>query len=217
MPEADIFYELLKLLDVKHTKLFSRKLYSEHAHKDNLFGLSKMLCEYGVDNEGLRFKDKDGLTELDVPFVAQLNEELVLVLKITGDNVTCFHRGMEKELPLTEFKEKWSGVVLAVYPHTQAIEPEYRENKRKESYKTALKYTLTGCICITMVSVVLTKHYFQNTGMLLALIINLLGVYIGYLLMLKQIKAHSASADKICSVLKHADCNNVLESKAAKL
>lgn len=215
--DTELFYVLLKALNVKYTKQFSHKLYNEHAHKTNMFGLSKMLTEYGIDNEGLRFEDKDEITSLNVPFVAQLHQDLVVVLKLTDSSVVYYQRGKEKELPPEEFKEKWSGVALAIDPDTKAVEPEYKENKRKELYKAILKYTLIGCICAILISVVINKRYYQDIGMILVLAVNLLGAYIGYLLMLKQVKVHSASADKICSALKQGDCNNVLESKAAKL
>jgi Protein-disulfide isomerase len=42
------------------------------------------------------------------------------------------------------------------------------------------------------------------------------GVYISWLLLLKQMHVKSQYADKICSLFKQKDCNNVLESKAAK-
>jgi hypothetical protein len=39
----DTFLELLK---VKHTKDFTGKLFNEHPHKYNLFGLSKMFSDF---------------------------------------------------------------------------------------------------------------------------------------------------------------------------
>ena len=49
------------------------------------------------------------------------------------------------------------------------------------------------------------------------LLLNLFGVYISYLLVLKQLHIQSQYADKICSLFSKSDCNNVLESDAAKL
>ena len=42
-------------------------------------------------------------------------------------------------------------------------------------------------------------------------------MYIGYLLLQKQLHIESRYADKICSLFKQKDCNNILESKTAKL
>jgi len=51
----------------------------------------------------------------------------------------------------------------------------------------------------------------------LLLFVNLLGIYICYLLILKQLRINSRYADKICTLFSKSDCNNVLESDAAKL
>jgi len=48
------FTAFLDLLKVKHTKEFSDRYFNEHPHKYNLFGLSKMLSDYGVENAGTR-------------------------------------------------------------------------------------------------------------------------------------------------------------------
>ena len=58
---------------------------------------------------------------------------------------------------------------------------------------------------------------FINLGINFLLIANLTGIYIGYLLVLKQLHIHSQYSDKICSLFSQSDCNNVLESDAAKL
>ena len=49
------------------------------------------------------------------------------------------------------------------------------------------------------------------------LLVNMVGVYISWLLLQKQMHVENRYADKICSLFKQKDCNNVLETKAAKL
>lgn len=56
-----------------------------------------------------------------------------------------------------------------------------------------------------------------DVGLVLLLLINSIGVYIGYLLVIKQLNIQSGYGDRICSLFKRSDCNNVLESDAAKL
>ncbi len=58
---------------------------------------------------------------------------------------------------------------------------------------------------------------FRDFGLNLLLLVNFFGVYVCYLLVLKQMNVHSKFADKICSTFSQSDCNNVLESNAAKL
>jgi thiol-disulfide isomerase/thioredoxin len=58
---------------------------------------------------------------------------------------------------------------------------------------------------------------YNDLGITSLLVINLIGVYICYLLVLKQMHIRSRYADKICTLFSKSDCNNVLESDAAKL
>lgn len=44
----NILLSFLKSLHVKYTSDYAEKLYEEHPHKYNLYGLSKMLEEYGI-------------------------------------------------------------------------------------------------------------------------------------------------------------------------
>lgn len=44
---------------MKHTSAYAEKLYEEYPHKYNLYGLSKMLEEYGITNAGVRINDKN--------------------------------------------------------------------------------------------------------------------------------------------------------------
>lgn len=214
---TDLFYTLLKLLNVKHTKSFSTKLYEEHPHKDNLFGLSKMLLDYNIPNRGLRFEDKDELSAIETPFVAQFDERLAIVLGMTEDRVDYYVDGSKKSDDLDVFKEKWSGVALVIEPDDQAEEREYKQNKQKETYSNILKVSLFASALIIIAFIGVRQYLFSDLGRIILLALNLIGIYVGYLLILKQIQFHSASADKICSLFKRSNCNNVLESKAAKL
>lgn len=51
----------LQKMNVKYTPTFANKLYNEHPHKYNLFGLSKMLSEYKIENR------HENLFSLEVP------------------------------------------------------------------------------------------------------------------------------------------------------
>lgn len=56
--EKSLLTEFLELLHVKHTVSYTNRYFQEHPHKYNLFGLSRMLEEYGIPNTGLKLKDK---------------------------------------------------------------------------------------------------------------------------------------------------------------
>ena len=68
-----------------------------------------------------------------------------------------------------------------------------------------------------MRSFLIDTKYYIDIGISLLLAVNFAGLYISWLLLLKQMHIQSQYADKICSLFKQKDCNNVLDSKAAKL
>ncbi len=50
----NIFVAYIDLLGGKYTNKYANKCFNEHPHKYSLFGLSKMLTNYGVQNTGLK-------------------------------------------------------------------------------------------------------------------------------------------------------------------
>ena len=56
---TNILTSFLELLRVKHTKKFTHKYYNEHPHKHNLYGLSTMLSDYGIENTAIKTEDKE--------------------------------------------------------------------------------------------------------------------------------------------------------------
>ena len=65
-----IFTRYLKELKVPHTAYYSDSMFHGMTFK-SLYGLSHLLKTYGIDNEGMRLSDKDELTMMPVPFLAQ--------------------------------------------------------------------------------------------------------------------------------------------------
>jgi len=224
------FVVLLDLLKVKHTKLFSNKLFNEHPHKYNLFGLSEMLFKYGILNTGARIKDmKNDLLNIELPFVAHFGGYFVVVYKIESDKVYYLWNGIKTITPVSQFIQYWSGIVLLVEKTSNSIEPDYLEHRKKDLLNTAQRIVLAISFILIFgyayINNVFSTHLeefdstiqysvFKITSLLL---INLIGFFFCYLLIQKQLKIQSRYADKICSLLSKSECNNVIETDAAKL
>ncbi len=71
---------------------------------------------------------------------------------------------------------------------------------------------------VVVIVVGYTSHgLFLNTGVNILIVANGFGIYIGYLLILKQLKIQHSHADKICSIFKkRSSCNDILGSPASK-
>ena len=154
---------------------------------------------------------------LSPPFIAHAIGDFVLVDKIKGNSVRYEWRGKETKVAREEFIDSWSGVALLAETDEASIEPNYKNNNRQEQIRVVQKTLLSAAVVFLMGTLFLIQKLYTNWGITAALFVNLFGVYISYLLVLKQLHVQSNYADKICSLFKQSDCNNILESAAAKL
>lgn len=94
MRQNNIFIEILETLSVKYTVNYTIRFYERHPHKNNLLGLSEMLYYYNIENVAAEIqKAQESLSSLDVPFVAYVDHEFVLVRHISTEIITYSWRG----------------------------------------------------------------------------------------------------------------------------
>ena len=220
----NILIDFLKCLKVKHTFSFSNKYYWEHPHRNNLFGLSKMLSDYGIKNAATRIDDKEkDILNIETPFIAHFGGDFVTVRQVDVNKVSFFWKGLDHILPVSNFLDAWTGVVLLVETSEKSIEPDYKKHKKNDRlnfFKKALFLSACGFILVwAYINHMLYNPSLSVTRLSISMIlcVNLTGAYIGYLLVLKQMNIQSRYADKICSLFKQNNCNHILETKAAKL
>ena len=145
------FVTLLDLLNVKHTQDFSNRYFNEHPHKYNLFGLSKMLSDYGVENVATRIADKEkNISEIEIPFIAHFGGDFAVVHKTDANHVSFIWRGNNHVLPVSEFAEAWSGVVLLAESSEKSIEPNYNEHRKTERVNFLKKAALFSASCFIL-------------------------------------------------------------------
>ena len=208
--DLDIF---IKMLNVKHTKSFTNKYITEHPHKYDMYGLSSILSVYGIDNKGLKLGNKDDIYSIEPPFIAHTKDDFVVVEEVK-QNIRYIQRGKAITIPFEEFKKIWTGNLLLAETNEFSIEPNYKKNLFKERILSFQKFFLLAAL-VFLIAIPLFQNVTSSNTILLVL--NLVGAYIGYLLILKQLHVQSSYADKLCSLFRHNDCNNILESDAAKL
>lgn len=216
--DENIFITFLSLLKVKHTSKFSNQYYNKHPHKYSLFGLSKMFSDYGIKNIGVKIKDKElDILEIETPFIAHIESEFVIVKKVTSQEV-CYIRNSENMvLSQKEFQKVWTGVSLIAEANEESIEPDYKEHLKLDIINFSKKILLFFITGIFILLIYISQHQYNKLGINLSLLLNLAGIYTCYLLVIKQMQIHNKYADKLCSLFKQSNCNNILESEAAKL
>lgn len=80
MPVATLFSRFLSALGVPHTNAWSDGKFGSMTFK-SLYGLSHLLTEYGVKNNGLRIADKAETVKLTPPFLARISGGIFVIVR----------------------------------------------------------------------------------------------------------------------------------------
>ena len=101
---SNVFVTLLEHLEVKHTKAFSERYYNEHAYKNSLYGLSRMLSDYQIENQGVKIIEKESvLPVLEPPFIAYSGNDFIIVTNIGKDKVGYLWKGKRIHVATSAF------------------------------------------------------------------------------------------------------------------
>lgn len=210
-----IFSQFLTALEVPHTRRYSDKRLRTMTFK-SLFGLSRLLREYGIDNEAVRVDDKRAaIGMLPVPFLAQTRDSFVIVDVTSPDKVGYTAHGERSTMSLADFIDRWSGVALMAYPDARSGEPDYRAHLIEEIGNTAKGYILWACGLFLFLYLFISGGLYRNVSTVLVTAVYLAGLFMTYLLMLKKLNRGNHVADRVCGVLQDGGCDTVLEQKAS--
>lgn len=206
----------LDALEIDYTKHFASTLYQEHPHKNNMYGLKKMLDVYDVKTLGVFIDTKD-LSKLNFPCILHIYGDFIIGVDCDADTITYQQRGKETRVSHDDFKRMWTGNALVVEETTNAVEPDYKKNRRNELFSTAKAYGVP--VMLLLVVIIGIKQNLGSIvwGDILRILLCLSGVLICCMLMEKQLFGESRYGDKVCSLFHHADCNSVLDGPMSKI
>lgn len=212
--DPSLFSDFLAQLGVPHTVDYSDGRFAGMSFK-SLFGLSKLLEEYGVPNEGVRISDKSEIRKLGVPFLAQTPEGFVIVTAVGDDRVSYITQGVAETVPYNSFVDAWTGVALLAYPDADAGEPDYRAHADIDMVKRSKVWVLWGCVAALFLYLFISNGIYRHVSTVILTLLNIAGLGATYLLLLKSQKVHSRFADRVCGVVEEGGCDDVLETKAS--
>lgn len=206
----------LGYLEIGYTKHFAAALYLEHPHKNNMFGLQKMLDVYGVKTLGVRVDTKD-LSKLNYPCILHTHGDFVIGLDCNADTIIFLQQGKIITLPHDIFRQTWTGNALVVEETTEAVEPDYKVHQREELISVVKTYGVPVMLAMA-VAIGISIHLNElEIYHILCMALSLLGIFVCSLLMEKQLFGSSHYGDRVCSLFHHADCNSILDGPQAKI
>ena len=205
----------LSTLGVKYTDEYAGRLYWENPDRDNFFGLSYMLSVYGIEGKGFMVEDK-GLAQLSVPFVAQTSKGFTVVSEIKDGEVYCQDEKGKHVLPGETFLQEWTGNVLLAQALDKAEEPGYEKN-RKAARVEVIKRVLAVLSCLVIFAGLILRLWSSFSLALFGyLFLCGVGLFLSVLLLQRQLHVGSGLGDKLCSLFKESDCEEVSSSSASK-
>lgn len=213
--EPTLIGDYLNVLGVRHTSDYTSKRFSDMPFQ-TMFGLTKLLEEYGVESEGWHLSDKSEIDKLTPPFLAQTPQGFVIVTDMSAGNITYLTQGVSERMSLADFSNVWTGNVILSFPKQTATEPDYEKHESLEFLMRSKKYVLTVCALALFIYAFVTAGLYKQFPAIFVTIFDLAGIYFTYLLVQKSLKIHNSAADRVCSVLQTGGCDSILELKASK-
>lgn len=213
----NILTKTLSVLHVPYTSSYANRIYEEHPNRGNLYGLSQLFLQYAISCQGVRLSNKSEIKHLPMPCIMHFSQDFVLVSKVSDSDVSIWWNGNQLHLSLEKFLSQWSGVALLLSRGVKAMETDYVQHLKNE----AIRHTSTA-ICFLCFLCLVIMHALSSYGpecvwLFLPLFIFTLIGLISFMLVREQMHLNSPLVEAVCSSLSRGSCNNVLESKAAKL
>lgn len=216
MAGTTIFSDLLRLLEVAHTPDYSDAQFRQMPFK-TLFGFTRLLKSYGIGSIGETVADKDQLTRIPTPFLAQSGSGFVIVTGFSdgGEKVDYLYYHRPYTVSTDEFKKRWSGTVLLIYPDEGSKEPDYAIHRRFQLAGIAKNWILAICVLFLLTAGVIYSGIYAHLSTIFLFVLTLAGVAVSFMLIQKSAKVKNHAADKVCGIIQKHGCDTVLEQKAS--
>ncbi len=104
---------ILSELEVPYTTNYADNLYNEHPYRYTLYGLQQMLSRYSIKTTTVRLKDKKYLSKIDIPFLAEAYNDIVIVKQMfKNGNFIYDWYDQEMKSSSEDFKKEATGVTI---------------------------------------------------------------------------------------------------------
>ncbi|MCM1483684.1 MAG: cysteine peptidase family C39 domain-containing protein [Muribaculaceae bacterium] len=211
---TSVFTLLLRALGVPCTYAYSEQRYATMPFH-TMFGLTRLLDEYGIDSEGIRLDDRTQLSSLPTPFVACCGQEFIVVTDTGSASIEQLTPSGRTSTPLDTFLSSWDGVALLATPRPGSTEPAYATHRFTEIGRRVMRRLFALSAIFLIAYAFIAQRLYTSVPAILVALFDMAGLYVSYLLILKTLHIESAAADRMCSALQSHGCDHVLSRSAS--
>lgn len=204
----------LEQLEVKYTHSYASKLYDEHPHKYNMFGLIDILHSYNLNAIGIKVKNNN-YTKLSFPCILHIKNGFVVALKLNNRHISYYWNGNVFCMPLEKFNAMWTGNAIVIDGDSDASEPYYITHLNEERVGIFKKALCAITLLFILILALFKNCNYYNSYSILFIFLDFLGIILCALLIGKQLHIKSRISDKVCSLFHQKDCFSVLSSEKA--
>lgn len=215
MASQTIFTEFLSALGVKHTATFSNKQFRDMDFK-SLFGFSVLLDKYNIPNAAWKVPQTGSVEQIKTPFIAYRASKFDIVTNVSKGNVTFIEDDSIHTSSITDFEKDFGGVVLTAVPNSKSIEPDYVKHKILDYAAKGLNVVMIIAFIAVLAYLYITRKYYDNAAITVLMIVDLCGLAVTSMLMLKSVNVHLKVADNVCGILQEGGCDHILAMNVSK-
>ncbi|MBD5369827.1 MAG: hypothetical protein HDR80_01600 [Bacteroides sp.] len=217
MAENDytVFSDLLACMGVRHTVHYSNRRFRTMPFQ-TMFGLKKLLEEYGIGLVGLQLPDGTHPDGIPTPFIAQTVKGLVIVRGVKDGKVDYLSQSVAETADAERFTSAMTGRVFIPVAGEGAGEPGYGEHRFTDMANYAKKWIL-GILAVALAGFLFVANgLYSHVSTVLLTLIDIAGLYITWLLVQKSAHIKNRHADAVCSVVEAGGCDDILNTDASK-
>ena len=189
-----------------------------HNHPDypSFLSITDSLQKWNVESLAIQ-TSADKLDEIPVPFITSLKSGVfVTVIAVDNQNINlCNQHGKKELIERESFLKIWTETIVVAEANEKSGEPDYKK-KLNQSIIKSITYSLLPITCLAFV----LWPFINGTDGLLPtayLLLKLVGLTVSLLLLWYDIDKGNPLLKQICSGIQKANCNAVLNTKAASL
>ncbi len=206
----------LKALKVKVSLDSIDQTLHEHPDYPSFLSISDSLKKWNVDNASLQTKEEN-LIEIPTPFITTYKTGVFIVVKQLQDSIIVIinQHGKEEEVSREYFLQHWTEMIIVAEANEKSGESADKKNINNLNTKIAALALIPFAIIAAI-----WLPFIQNTSTpfsSLYLSVKLIGLGVSLLLLWYDIDKGNPLLKQICSGIQKANCNAVLNTKAASL
>ncbi len=221
MTDRVLFTDYLAALGVPHTAAYSRRRFMTYPHKMALTAVGDLLAEYGVMPGQCGACDSPDPASLHVPAVVALRDGSFAIVKErdAAGRITLRTRGEVASVPADDFAARWTGAAVwgDVAEGSSPAEPHLARHRFVQTMHTAQQVALALGLAFLLAYCYVAHGLWHSWAQTALIAAYGAGIYVTYLLVLKDNGVHSAQAERMCGVIQKGGCGRVLDSSSSRL